>query len=119
MESRFQAVVAAIGSGNVGTAMEFMEPEATLGVHGVAGPNGAVIRQDVQGTEQIRAFMIQAGAPPQLRMTPDTFTRTGDSVTQTGDWSIAGQETGTFVVDWHRGDAGEWRIRRMRLEGTH
>lgn len=118
LQTRVQDFVRAVGSGDVGSAVAHMSQDATLSVHGIAGPTGQVMNQDIEGTAAIRGFLTQAGAPPDLRMTVSQFTRSGETAAQTGDWSIAGgQQTGTFVLDW-RLDDGEWRIDRLRMDGS-
>lgn len=117
LESSLAQVTQQIGRGDAAGVASRMTPDATLMLRGVAGPDGQLLNQDVEGAAAIRGFMGQVGAPPDFRMTSTGFARAGDTATQTGTWSIAGAQTGTFVLDWVAGDDGTWRIRRWRMEG--
>jgi hypothetical protein len=115
LDARLAEVTAQVGSGDVAGFLSHVADDATLVIRGIRMGSGDVLDTDVEGITQIRQFMEYAAAPPLFRMTPTGFTRSGRFATQTGTWSIGGQQTGTFEMEW-RNDGGEWRVLLWRLE---
>jgi hypothetical protein len=118
LETQLQAMVQTVLAGNTDGFLGHFAPEGQLVLSNVTGPDGEPINANLAGHEQIRAFMSQIPAPPELAMNVTSFRQDGTDATQTGQWSIGGNQMGSFTIDWRRSSEELWQVRVFRFEGS-
>jgi hypothetical protein len=118
LDAQLQQLVRDVLAGNTASVLAQFASDAVMVLRGVIGPEGEVINVELTGTDQIGSFTNQTGPPPDFAMQVTGFTRSGTEAEQTGRWSLAGEQTGTFTVTWRDTAEGAWEIVRWRFEGT-
>jgi len=103
LQTNVQLMSQQVVAGATDQMLESFAEDARMSLQNVNG-----VSTEVTGHAAIRSVVSQAGAPPALSMTVQTFARTGDTATQDGIWDISGL-TGTFSIVWRRAD-GAWKI---------
>lgn len=117
LEAQVLALAADVTGGSADAVFARLQPDGRLVLNGVVGPDGSVLDTTLSG-DQLRGFMSSIGPVPEFTMSPAQFSRDGDSATQTGTWSLAGgEQTGTFILEWRRGEEGMWRILSWTMTG--
>lgn len=117
LDGELQQVVREITMGNTEGVLARFASDGVMVLRGLRGGDGEPLDVDLTGTDQIRSFMNRVGAPPDFAMEVTGFSRSGDEAEQTGRWSIAREQAGTFVLNWRQTADGEWRIARWRFDG--
>lgn len=118
LEGELQAVVTAVRAGDAGGAVARFAPDARLVLTGIRDPNGQPLDGEIVGTDRIRGFLASVGAPPDFVMNAGSFVRAGDTVTQSGTWSVDdGAQSGSFTLEWRRTEEGTWRILAWNMRG--
>jgi hypothetical protein len=91
--------------------------DGVMTVQGVMAGDGGMLNVELSGRERIATFLNQVPAPPDFYMQVSGFARTGDEAEQTGSWSIASEQSGTFGVNWRQNADGLWQIVRWDFVG--
>ena len=118
LDTQLQAMVQTVLAGNVDGYLGNFAPDGQMVLTNVTGPDGEPLNVNLTGQEQIRAFMSQIPAPPELTMNVTSFRRDATDATQSGQWSIGGAQIGTFQLDWRRTSADVWQVRVFRFDGS-
>jgi hypothetical protein len=118
LDPALQEMSAAIVSGNISGFVNRFAPDGTMAVTGVMGGDGSVLNVELVGTQQIQGFLYQVGAPPSLDLQVSAFDRMDDTATQTGTWNLAGEQNGTFTVEWMQNAEGIWQVVRWQFHGN-
>jgi hypothetical protein len=118
LDDQLQPLVREVTMGSTEGFLAGFAADGVMVLRGVRDGEGEVLDLDLTGTDQIRSFMNEVGAVQGFVMEVTGFSRSGMEAEQTGDWSIAGEQTGTFVLSWRRTDDETWRIVRWRFDGT-
>jgi hypothetical protein len=118
LDSQLQAIVQTVLAGNFDGFLGHFAPDGQMVVTNVIGPEGEPLNVNLTGHEQIRAFISQVGAPPDLAMNVTSFQLDGAAATQSGQWSIGAEQMGTFQINWGRTGDEMWQVRVFRFEGS-
>jgi len=118
LDTQLQEMVSSLSAGNITNVVDHFVSDGVLIVRGVVGGDGQLINVEVAGPQQIQSFLNQAGAPPDFIMNVSAFERNGSRATQSGRWSIAGEQTGTFAIDWAQNADGSWQVVRWLFVGA-
>ena len=116
VDQALEQAVQAVRTGDTDSFLTYFAPQGTMKLRGIVGPDGAAINVDLVGPDQIRPFLIQVGPPPEFVMQVSGFSREGPQATQTGTWTIGGDQAGPFSLTWSRTEQGEWRIVAWRFD---
>jgi polyisoprenoid-binding protein YceI len=118
LDAQLQDMVVAISAGEPSTVTGHFAPDGEMTIRGVLGGEGVVLNVDLSGTQQIQSFLNEAGAPPDFYMDVSAFDRTGTEAEQTGQWSITGEQKGTFTINWRQTSDGIWQVLRWHFAGS-
>lgn len=118
LDALLQEMVVAVSSGNPGGVVSHFASDGQMNVRGVLAGEGQILNVELTGPDQIRSFLLSAGAPPEFYMGVTRFERTGMEAEQAGEWSIAGEQTGTFTIGWRQTADGVWQVIRWDFVGS-
>lgn len=118
LDVQLQDMVAAISTANPAGVVGHMAPDGQMTIRNVLGGEGIVLNVDLAGTQEIRSFLASVGAPPDFYMGVTAFERSGTEADQTGQWSIAGEQTGTFSIHWVQMPDGMWQVTQWHFVGS-